>query len=1025
MADIPDRRLSPLAGELRWLALVWLLVGAALACVLWLDRGRVGSSEQQLLAQQARILSRALERQMATVNGALEVLADAPAHTREEAATGQGWLVRQVRSQSRLHGGAQVVLDAQGGVLVASDASLAGATLAGEPFFQQIERAPSARTLYVGPPDPTGLAGRSLLLSRAIVAPEDGRLSGVVCAVLDLGRLQNTFAQVRVAPDAVAWLLYGEETLLIALDDGNGGDGSILRPSVPGLAMMQHRAGGAPASVQETPAHDDAPQLVVALQTLDASALALDHPITLGVARTEEAIFRGWRAFAWTLMLIYFVTAFIAAGGIIWVRKRRSVRLALQQRRRQKSRTVKTRLEAVLQATQMGVWDWDTRTRRMYYSTMLQRMLGYAQGDFSGSWHEWESRLHPDERDAVVERVRRFLEQAGDAPFESVNRMRRKDGSYQWVELRGRTVERDAQGRPLRIAGIQVDISRRHALEMRLEHLAQSVPGVLFEYRRDANGRDNFPYCTDKVTELFDLTPAQLQESAGHLLKRVHAEDVAALLRSLQVSMQNLTPWRHAYRIILPDGTERWVGGMSHPKRMDDGSTLWAGYLWDATLEHALRERLDLLVENVPGLLYQSRLEPDGRRYFPYASKGAIALYGVTPEQMCSDAQAVFARFNADDLAVGMQKLADSAREMTVWTHEYRVNVPGRPERWVRAQARPQRLPGGAVLWHGYVQDVTEAREQAMKLQEARQLLDHLMREMPVALCMVDENGVFYYRNRAFQEYFGYGPDEVLTRERWWREVFPDEDYRAQMCSAWENSKREALEHGGRITSGEVRMWTRTAGQRTMAINGMAFGRHYLLAFTDQTEQHARSEMLQQMAFIDGLTGIANRRQLDLTLKAEWGRCQRSGQPLAVLMIDIDLFKPFNDLYGHQAGDECLAAVAGALRAGLSRPHDLVARYGGEEFLCVLPMCDMPGAMRKADALRAAVQDLGIGHAGSHVADVVTVSVGVATLVPDDRGGPEHLVALADQRLYRAKQAGRNCVVGGDPPGASAASSGG
>jgi len=489
--------------------------------------------------------------------------------------------------------------------------------------------------------------------------------------------------------------------------------------------------------------------------------------------------------------------------------------------------------------------------------------------------------------------------------------------------------------------------------------------------------------------------------------------------------MQNLTPWRHAYRINLPDGTERWVGGMSHPKRMDDGSTLWAGYLWDATLEHALRERLDLLVENVPGLLYQSRVEPDGRKYFPYASKGAIALYGVTPEQMCSDAQAVYARFNADDLAVGMQKLADSARDMTVWTHEYRVNVPGRAERWVRAQARPQRLSSGAVLWHGYVQDVTEAREQAMKLQEAQQLLDHLMREMPVALCMVDENGLFYYRNRAFQEYFGYGPDEVLTRERWWREVFPDEDYRAQMRDAWENSKREASDRGGRITSGEVRMWTRAAGQRTMAISGMVFGRHYLLAFTDQTEQHARSEILQQMAFIDGLTGIANRRQLDLTLKAEWGRCQRSGQPLAVLMIDIDLFKSFNDLYGHQKGDECLAAVAGALRAGLSRPHDLVARYGGEEFLCVLPMCDMPGALRKADALRVAVQDLGIVHAGSHVAGVVTVSVGVATLVPDELGGPERLVALADLCLYRAKQTGRNRVVGDEPPGADAAISGG
>ena len=1009
MADIPDRRLNPLAGELRWLALVWLLVGMALACVLWLDRERTEQREKALLAQQARILHAALAHQISAINGALEVLADAPAHTREEATTGQGWLVRQVQAQSRLHGAAMVVFDAHGTVLAASDESLVGSNYAARPFFARIERTLSDHVLYLGLPDPAGPVGNAPMLSRAIMTP-DGRLAGVVSAAPGMERLRHLFAEVRVAPDAMARLRYGEEALSIPLSESR--PSSALREAASAVALMQHRAGGAPASVQETPAHDGAPQLLVALRTLDAADVAVDRPVTLSVGRTRSAVFHGWRVLTWTLVLIYLITALVAAGGIVWVRKRRSVRLAREQHHKQQVRTVESRWEAVLRATNMGIWDWDQRTRRMYYSPTFKSMLGYAEEDFGESWHEWGSRLHPDESEAVRERVRQFFEQREDALYESVHRMRCKDGGYRWVELRGRVVERDAQGRPLRMAGIQVDITRRHGLEKRLESLAQSVPGVLFEYRRDALGRDTFPYCTDKVRELLDLTPAQLQQSAGHLLKRVHPEDVAVLLRSLQVSVQNLTPWRHSYRVILPNGAERWLSGMSHPKREDDGATLWAGYLWDTTQEHALRERLDLLVENVPGLLYQSRLESDGRTYFPYASKGSIALYGVTPEQMCSDAQAVFSRFNADDCAMGMRKLADSARDMTVWTHEYRVNVPGRPERWMRAQARPQRLPGGAVQWHGYVRDITEARQQATRLQEAQQLLDHLMREMPVALCMVDENGRFYYRNRAFQEYFGYGPDEELTRERWWREVYPDEDYRVQMRKAWEASKLEAPLRGGKILADEVRMWTRAAGQRTMAVSGMMFGEHYLLAFTDQTEQHAHSEMLRQMAFIDGLTGIANRRQLDLTLKAEWGRCQRSHQPLAILMIDIDLFKSFNDLYGHQQGDECLVAVAGALRAGLSRPHDLVARYGGEEFLCVLPMCDVSGALRKADALRTAVRDLGIDHAGSHVADVVTVSIGVAVLVPDELGGPEQLVALADQRLYAAKAAGRNRVVG-------------
>ncbi|QEA13122.1 sensor domain-containing diguanylate cyclase [Comamonas flocculans] len=609
--------------------------------------------------------------------------------------------------------------------------------------------------------------------------------------------------------------------------------------------------------------------------------------------------------------------------------------------------------------------------------------------------------------------MREFLRQREEVFFENVHRMRRKDGSYQWVEVRGRVVERDDAGRPLRVAGVQSDISQRRELETRLERLSAGVPGALFEYRRDPNGRDSFPFCTDKISELLELTPAQLRQSAGHLLKRVHPQDVAPLLRSLLVSVQNLTPWRHSYRVLLPSGEERWISGMSQPRRADGGATLWSGYLWDTTQEHALRERLDMLVENVPGLLYQSRLEPDGRKHFAYASKGAIALYGVTPEQMCSDAQSVFARFERADFDSGMQKLAASARDLTLWSHDYRVNLPGQPQRWVRAQARPQRLPGGAVQWHGYAQDVTEARAQASRLQEAQQLLDHLMREMPVALCMVDQDGLFYYRNRAFEQYFGYGPEEVITRERWWHEVYPDEDYRAQMWRQWNDAKANAPQHGGRILPGDARMWTRSSGQRIMSVSGMAFGEHYLLAFVDQTEQHARSEMLREMAYIDALTGVANRRQLDLTLKAEWGRCRRSGQPLALLMIDIDLFKAFNDLYGHQEGDECLAAVAGALRAGLSRAHDLVGRYGGEEFLCVLPMCDLDGGLRKAETLRQAVQDLAVVHEGSNVAGVVTVSVGVAAQLPDELGDAQQLVAQADRALYLAKQQGRNRVAGG------------
>ncbi len=177
-----------------------------------------------------------------------------------------------------------------------------------------------------------------------------------------------------------------------------------------------------------------------------------------------------------------------------------------------------------------------------------------------------------------------------------------------------------------------------------------------------------------------------------------------------------------------------------------------------------------------------------------------------------------------------------------------------------------------------------------------------------------------------------------------------------------------------------------------------------------------QADLLRNMAFVDGLTGVANRRRLDDTLDHEWRRCRRNRTPLALLMIDIDCFKQYNDSYGHQAGDNCLRAVAHAVRETLARSHDQVARYGGEEFACLLPDTDLEGALETAERVRRAVCDLRVPHKDSPVASVVTVSLGVAVTVPTAAPGPEALLAAADARLYAAKQQGRNRVCAGRLP---------
>jgi diguanylate cyclase (GGDEF)-like protein len=169
---------------------------------------------------------------------------------------------------------------------------------------------------------------------------------------------------------------------------------------------------------------------------------------------------------------------------------------------------------------------------------------------------------------------------------------------------------------------------------------------------------------------------------------------------------------------------------------------------------------------------------------------------------------------------------------------------------------------------------------------------------------------------------------------------------------------------------------------------------------------------LELMANLDGLTQIANRRRFDDYLSSEWQRHQRDQNSLALIMIDIDYFKRYNDRYGHQGGDDCLVRVAQAIAQVPQRPTDLVARYGGEEFVVILSNTDTKGALKVARAIQEAIASLAIIHENSDVSDYVTLSMGFVSLIPTLDLSPEVLISHADQSLYLAKGKGRNQAIG-------------
>ncbi|HEY9641912.1 MAG TPA: PleD family two-component system response regulator [Coleofasciculaceae cyanobacterium] len=182
----------------------------------------------------------------------------------------------------------------------------------------------------------------------------------------------------------------------------------------------------------------------------------------------------------------------------------------------------------------------------------------------------------------------------------------------------------------------------------------------------------------------------------------------------------------------------------------------------------------------------------------------------------------------------------------------------------------------------------------------------------------------------------------------------------------------------------------------------------HLTLYRLQLELQLTNRELKRLVNLDGLTQLANRRCFDDHLEQEWRRLTRDQQPLSLILCDIDFFKQYNDTYGHPAGDDCLRQVAAVLQSCAKRPADLAARYGGEEFAIILPATPTRGAIELAQRIQSEIRQLQQVHASSSISPHLTLSLGIATLVPQVDRSADDLIAAADQALYQAKQTGRN-----------------
>lgn len=287
----------------------------------------------------------------------------------------------------------------------------------------------------------------------------------------------------------------------------------------------------------------------------------------------------------------------------------------------------------------------------------------------------------------------------------------------------------------------------------------------------------------------------------------------------------------------------------------------------------------------------------------------------------------------------------------------------------------------------------------------------HLFTILPMPISNVcAKTGDIIRVNQRFIDVFGYTVDDLPNLEQWWVNAYPDPHYRESVKKTWQSALEIGNETGQDIPANDYHVTCKNGNTITMEVSGINLGDEYIAVFNDATKRLEDQNILRDMAFLDSLTQIANRRRFDEKLSKEFEKAVECGDDLAIILIDIDHFKLFNDRYGHVEGDLCLYNVAQAIACTVSRTEDFVARYGGEEFVVLLPQTDKQGALFIAEHIQKAIEELHIPHEDSFTG-YLTLSMGIHAINKEDSCDQKEFIKAADSALYYSKRQGRNCLA--------------
>ncbi|GGW53277.1 PAS domain-containing protein [Alishewanella tabrizica] len=385
--------------------------------------------------------------------------------------------------------------------------------------------------------------------------------------------------------------------------------------------------------------------------------------------------------------------------------------------------------EQILEQSMAGYWDWYIPQNTEYLSPGFKSMFGYADHEMENAPESWQQIIFQEDLPAVLDSFRQHISSKGLIPFDNTVRYNHKNGSTVWVRCVGKVIEWDDDQQPLRMVGCHINLTKEMTIRSELQDsrdqfqaLVTNIPGIT--YRCKADKAWTMIYMSGSIDPLSGYPASDfINNSVRSYASVIHPGDHDRLEQAVAKAINEHSNWLLEYRIIHKSGEIRWVEERGRAEYADQQVTFLDGFILDITEEKTLKQQLLNLTRQLPGMVYQYQQWPDGRIAFPYVSDNINKIYGVTPEQVKSDANFIFNKIYPDDLPDLAKSIEESAVNLSIWQHQYRVWLDKEYPIWLSGRAAPERMPDGSTLWHGYLEDITSSKLHYLELERVNQAL--------------------------------------------------------------------------------------------------------------------------------------------------------------------------------------------------------------------------------------------------------------------------------------------------------------